>query len=695
MKKALLGLALFSVGFAQEVLLEEVEVLGQREVLTEETIRELPAKDVGEALEFNIPGVWKIRKGAIANDIVIRGFKKDEVNQLFDGARVYNACPNRMDPGIFHIDFAEVEKIEVIKGPFDIRNYGAVGGTVNVITKDPKEGLSGKVNLTFDNWKYFNPSAYISYGTDRLGFLIGYAFRFSKPYEDGSGRKITEIYNQFPQTSPMWMMGYSDDEINSTAFNIHTGWAKFMYKLTEDVKLKLSYAHQKANDVLYPYLMMDAIYDETDRANLELLGKNFKVQLYGSSVRHWMTNQKRRKGDKGPLGWTMGTYAKAKVYGLKGEYRFGNFSVGVDTFYRNWDATTTMYSKTSMTAQKSYLTQHLIPDVDVVNFGVFGEYRARITNKLRIVAGIRLDYTKTEANPSQYTWNITPQQLWLRYHNNADTSQTDVYPSGNVQLFYELAEGIELFAGLGSAVRVPDPQERYTALDRVHNMELRMGDWVGNPGLDPERNTELDLGLSIRRETYSASVRTFFSYVSNYIYPYKIELKDAQSSFNPNQFATSYTNIDAYLYGFELKGTYAITDTLFFDGNVAYTRGRKKDTYPEKNINDKDLAEIPPLTAKLALRYDTGAYFGEIETLLAATQDNTDSDLNEQKTSGWGIVNLKAGANYRGFRLIAGVNNLFDKLYYSHLSYLRNPFGTGVKVPEPGRTLYLSLSYAF
>ncbi|MEZ0337177.1 MAG: hypothetical protein ABWK02_03100, partial [Aquificaceae bacterium] len=97
----------------------------------------------------------------------------------------------------------------------------------------------------------------------------------------------------------------------------------------------------------------------------------------------------------------------------------------------------------------------------------------------------------------------------------------------------------------------------------------------------------------------------------------------------------------------------------------------------------------------LGLRYDTGLWFMEGEVVAMATQDRVDSDLKEQKTSGWAIINLKAGAEYRNFKLIAGVENLFDKKYYEYLSYQRDPFRSGVKVPEPGRSLYLTLQYSF
>jgi len=155
-----------------------------------------------------------------------------------------------------------------------------------------------------------------------------------------------------------------------------------------------------------------------------------------------------------------------------------------------------------------------------------------------------------------------------------------------------------------------------------------------------------------------------------------------------------YANVDASFYGGEAKATLALTETLFLDSGLSYVRG-KKETDPARNIRDEDVAEIPPLRVRLALRYDTGVYFGELEGIASATQDRVDSDLGESKTSGWGIVNLKVGGERGNLRAVAGVENLFDKFYYEHLSYLRDPFSTGVRIPEPGRSLYVTLSYLF
>lgn len=97
MKKAFLLTAIVSFGYAQEILLKELEVKAKKETFKDSLevreIRESSAKDVGEVLT-KLEGIWKIRKGGIANDVVLRGFSRDNINVLIDGSRVYGACPS-------------------------------------------------------------------------------------------------------------------------------------------------------------------------------------------------------------------------------------------------------------------------------------------------------------------------------------------------------------------------------------------------------------------------------------------------------------------------------------------------------------------------------------------------------------------------------------------------------------------------
>lgn len=685
MKKWLLLSALFSLpAFSSEILLREVELKAKKETFKDSLevreIRESFAKDVGEALT-KIEGISKFRRGGIANDIVLRAFQRDNINVLIDDYEIHGACPNRMDPPAFHVDFSEVEKIEVIKGPFDVKHQGSLGGLINIITKKPEEGFRLKLNLTLGSFDYRNISPVISYSDNRFYGLAGYSYRYSKPYKDGDGKRITEY--------PTGMNAYKPEAINSKAFEINTYWTKFGFKPLENHEFELGYTKQDAKHVLYPALMMDAIYDKADRFNLnykvgkisDLLG-SLGFQLYYTKVDHWMDNRYRMFMGNPPEPYTMATDAKTKMLGARLEAELMNLTLGLEAYKRNWDAVNYMWM-TSM-----YMSQNVIPDVEITNFGVFGEYKRTISPKARLVAGLRIDRTKSEANSSKANTN-----LYFDFHNTRSTSKTDTYPSGNVQIFYNLTPDLELFTGVGYGVRVPDQQERYFALRRIQ-MCPPFCAWVGNPNLKPSKNLEFDLGVKHQREKSLTKFTIFASYVQDYITLHRKGLVNNTSGLPQNAQAMTYANVDARFFGVEASSTYNLWKNLFLFGGVSYTEGRKN-TNQSLNITDSDVAEVPPLKGRVGLRYDTGMWFVESELVASATQNKVDSNLNEQKTSGYGVVNLKAGVSYKGFTLNAGVENLLDKRYFEHFSYVRNPFAANVKIPEPGRSLYLTASYQF
>src|SRR5512139_159329 len=68
-------------------------------------IRDSSARDIGEALS-RLNGLSLVRKGGIANDVMLQGHQSRNLTVLIDGERIYGACPNGMDPAVFHADFA-------------------------------------------------------------------------------------------------------------------------------------------------------------------------------------------------------------------------------------------------------------------------------------------------------------------------------------------------------------------------------------------------------------------------------------------------------------------------------------------------------------------------------------------------------------------------------------------------------------
>ena len=68
-----------------------------------------------------------------------------------------------------------------------------------MVTRKPEPGWHATPNLAAGSFGYVNPSLTIGRGGERLSALAGYSYRTSDAFEDGDGRRFTEITNYRPQ----------------------------------------------------------------------------------------------------------------------------------------------------------------------------------------------------------------------------------------------------------------------------------------------------------------------------------------------------------------------------------------------------------------------------------------------------------------------------------------------------------------
>lgn len=658
------------LAFSKLVFHESVEVTSQHEALTVSEVRESAARDIGEAI-VDLPGIAKVRKGGIANDIVLRGLQRDNINVLVDGEKLYGACPNRMDSPAFHVDFAEVDHVEVTRGPFDIENQGSLGGIVNIVTRKPNAGFHGTATLVGGSAGYVNPSLTASWAGAGFAASAGYSYRASDPYRDGAGRLSTEVTN------------YAPDQKDTSAFEVNTAWAKLYLTPRPGHELEVSYTRQEADQVLYPGLLMDAGWDNADRAALgwyrsddEGAVRQLRVRAYATRVRHWMDDSLRTSGVGKPTGWSMASMAEASTLGGKADAEVWGFKVGVEAIQRTWDMATRM-------AGMGYASQAAIPDVTTTGLGLFASRRLALAERLDLDLGARLDRSRTAADP-----DLANTDLYFAYNSTRSTARADTLPSAMARLTWIVSPRLEIAGGVGRTVRVPDPAERYFALKRAS------GNWVGNPEVRPTRNTGLDLQTTWRADLGSLGASLFYERLGDFIAVHEQPRVNAVPGV-ANSAARSYTNVDARMWGGEVELNRALTQRVFLGASVSYTRGTKE-TAPDRYLYSSNLAEIPPLSSRVLVRYDTGRFYAETVGTFVAAQDKVDTDLlGDEETPGFAVMDLKAGATLFGFRLQAVLANVFDRTYREHLACTRDPFHAGVQVFEPGRTFTLNVIRQF
>ncbi|MDR2549582.1 MAG: TonB-dependent receptor [Desulfobulbus sp.] len=132
-------------------------------------IEEAPATSLGELLA-NEPGIdWRTRGnyGGAAEEIHLRGMGGDGTLVLMDGV-VLNS-PSLGSADVSQIPLNSIERVEVVKGPGSLLyGSGAMGGTVNVIGKEPKrEGFAAKVEAGYGTEQTYHLAA------ENGGFVIG------------------------------------------------------------------------------------------------------------------------------------------------------------------------------------------------------------------------------------------------------------------------------------------------------------------------------------------------------------------------------------------------------------------------------------------------------------------------------------------------------------------------------------------
>ncbi len=659
---------------AAEVELETINVATKvdTEVVKDVSGEDIKSADLAEALFKQSASVSLGRRSGVANDIILRGQKKDNINITIDGTKVYGACPNRMDPPVSHILTNNVDYIEINEGPFNVEDFGSLSGDVKIHTIKPAEEFAGELNLGLGSWGYQKGAFSLSGGADKVRVLLSGSTEKSEQYEDGDGNTFAE---QMEEALVPMGTRYQPAYQNMDAYTKKTFMAKLFWDIADNQELRLSYTANRSDDVLYPSSKMDALYDDSDIYNIEYMAKDLgkyskelNLQVYQSEVDHPMTTRYRVMADTNASAsmqdgiWdsnrAMTSHLTTKMQGakLKNSFDMDNHTItaGLDYSLRNWDGRYYMDYNPMMTFPKS------IDDADTKNMGVF--IKDQITSgKLELDLALRYDDTK-----------IT---------NNNSTQQDNTYNELTGYAFgtYHANESTKYFAGIGRSSRVPDARELYFISSK--------GPVIGTDDLENTVNYELDIGAEKQYENATVKVKAFYSRLDNFI-AYNATLKH-------------FENVDATIYGFDLSGTYIATDALYFDYGMAYQKGKKED--PLVGQSDTDMPEIPPFKFNASVNYDYDDTLKlKAEVIASDSWSDFDFDNGEQELDAYAVVNLKGTKEFgKNFELTVGVDNVLDKTYavsntYKDLTLLSTGTeGDVMLMNEPGRYFYTNIKYKF
>ncbi len=660
--------------------LNEILITGKKATTIRQTnivgkVLELQNPHDGGEIFKNQPGFGILKKGNYGMEPVLRAFKFGQLNVQFDGGvHSTNACPNRMDPAISQISIEDIEKVEVINGPYSVRFGPVFGGIINIISKQPRRNDKHPVSASADmgyqsNGNNFYSNMFTQVVKEKYDISLNAGYKNYGNYESGSGQLIASSFKR---------TGYT---------------ARLGVNPSGNQRFQLTLRQSFARDVLYAGLPMDVDKDNSSILSLDYGISNLseavfslKFKLYGSHITHLMTN-KRRPNYKmvhatSPL--------DARNFGGRTEI---GMSIGSgDILYVGFDFQ--HIGKDGSRTREVFInpcTGVVLPKpktfIDKVwqnskknDLGLFLQNKFTVSKSLDWLIGLRADMVS-------YAIDDPAADFSLLYDGNIRPKSrltTDITTS----LLWEPGSGITFQWAFARAERTPDLSELF-----INHLSVGMDayEYVGNPNLKPEVNYQTDLKIEKKWKHVNAYADMFFSYLKNYISA-RVDTTILRK-FLPcklPEFTKKFTNVDrVFMTGFEAGINVKFSKHFVYNLGASYT-------YAQNLSWAEPLSEIPPFSVITSFTYHAEKLTARLNGQLVSSQNRVSHSFNESTSPGFSVFDCYVTYTPLKFlSLNASVTNIFNRNYVEHLSRPYRNMSTKSEYFEPGRSFNIGIKFLF
>ncbi|MBU6248015.1 MAG: TonB-dependent copper receptor [Xanthomonadaceae bacterium] len=628
----------------------------------------VPASDGADLLR-SIPGFSTIRKGGSNGDPVLRGMSGSRLGILMDGGQMAGGCPSRMDPPTAYIAPENYDRVTVIKGPEtvidgpgnsagvvrfdrDFSRYAAPGYTVDASVLGGSRGRNDQ-NLDL---RAGAPTGYLGVAANHT---------HSQDYADGAGHRVHSRYDRW--------------NVDTTV-----GWTP-----TDDTRLELAVGKGNGQSA-YAFSSMDGSQFLRESVGLTLVQQQLtrhwdklEAQAYTHYADHVMDNTTLRQPDPAsmmPMAMASNVARRTDGGRIAGTWRWDD-ALGLVAGLDGSGSTHTARLGGAPGSMNDYRLLPRLRDARTGDVGAFGELRWRFAPHQRVVSGARID--RAQARGYQLTLPSGTGSMGSGMGRSmaakvaADRSST--LPSGFVRYERDLTTmPATFYAGIGHVERFPDYWELFGRQVDTSVASFRR--------LQPERTTQLDIGLQYHDTRMKAWVSGYAGVVQDFIlvhYPASAMGTGTAS------------NVQARIAGGEAGVSYAFDAHWSGDATLSTAWG-------ENRSEHRPLPQMPPLEARFGLTYARDAW--SVGTLwrvvtaqhrVAVGEGNiVGQDLGP--SGGFGVLSLNG--SYRlgeHLTLSAGIDNLLDKTYAEHLNAAPAALAgyvNTVRVNEPGRTAWMKIA---
>ena len=679
-------------------------------------------------LMTNVSGVAFQVGGAVSSIPVIRGLADQRINVLVDGVDAIPACPNHMNTPLSYVDPSSVQSLTIYKSlkPVSV-GLNSIGGAIVASTGQPTFAEDGH-NLVAGNFGGFystnnqNIGANLKVTAAADWLSVTYTGSTSQANNYTAGGQFhqpqtTQKTSSGNQTLPPNMVGSTSYESTNQAVAL---------ALKHDLHtVQLQYSWQDIPYENYANQRMDLTGNQQQKFNLRYWGGydwgKLEGQAYYETLNHTMNfgpNKQYFYGTNNTPGMPMNTNSNTSGVKVKGDINLSEGSLvrtGAEwqRYYLNdwWPPV----PGSSMMGPNTF--QNINGGLQNIS-SVFGEWEKQFDSKLKTLFGVRYSLVNSSTgHVNGYTnsdmMGANERTDAAAFNNNGlyrNFNDVDVTLTTN----YKHSEQQDMELGLARQVRAPNMYELYSwstsSMNAIMNNFVGDGNgYFGNPNLKQETAYTASgaWGLHTADREWMAKASPFYSYVQNYIdavqWTGNTQTGNPTNPLVPGRFnVMRYVNQNSNLAGIDLDGQMPIAKTEF--GRFS-AQGLFNWTYGKNLVTGYGLYNVMPVNGKLNFTHQYGGWDNQLQLVAVANKNNFLSvERNEIPTPGYFLTNLKASYSWSKTRIDAGINNVFNTLYYQPLGGAYQGQGTtmgmnsipyGVPVPGMGISYYTAINVKF
>ena len=628
-------------------------------IITADDIALLPSTNIIDLLarEANL-NLRSVAGNAKFSGVDIRGqgdTYSSNVLVLVDGIAINAADLSGADYSA--VPLVQIERVEVIRGANTVRyGSGAVGGVVNIITKDAAGGSRIGASARAGSYATVDSGVGAAWVGEQLSLAGDVAYQDSDGYRDNSDLETKDLKAELGYQLTEWL-----------DFGVQGSWHRDDYGLPGPVSAQdFNGSDSDRTSTGRPY---DGGETDDDRARLDVALGNKDSGVLG------MTGSLRDRDNRYRIGLDAPVPVPDKI--SEDETRLGvQYDKSLQLWQREHGFTVGLNLVSTDYSRDQYGTDGSFTDSklgDIRQTAWFAAADINLTQAATLSVGFRedefrvsggnyildcADEDKTDEDGLLPNPICIPDAPVFLQPDAQGTSRNNWRNSvGEVGLVYSMGDATNVFASFAQAFRNPNVDELIVADD----------------DLGPQTSDHVDVG--IRQQVGNLlewSLALFYSETDDEIL----------FGLNPDGTAAN-RNADEPVKrkGGETDVRWYVIDALTLTANMGYTHARF-------DSSDTTVPLVPEWTAAVGAQWQpasdwmwtvAGNYVGE-------RYDGNDFSNSKPRLDEYMVVDTRLSYQRGGMQLYAGVNNLFDEVYaasaYSSRYY-----------PMPDRNYYAGVAY--